>query len=46
MYHLERLSVHRWQPEWMRYLLVSGLWQAVAEQQYREYVLGKPTRIT
>lgn len=46
MYNLERLGVHRWQPEWIRYYLVSNLWEALRLQQYREYVLGKPTRIS
>lgn len=46
MYNLERLGVHRWQPEWMRIYLIAGFWDALAAQQYREYVLGKPTRMT
>jgi hypothetical protein len=46
MYNMQRLGVHEWQPEWLTYWRQSGLWEAVALQQWREYVLGKSTRIS
>ncbi len=46
MYNLQRLGVHRWHPEWMTYMRCANLWTAVDYQQYREYVLGKPTRVS
>jgi hypothetical protein len=46
MYNLQRLSYHLWQGEWVTYYRASDLWKAVYQQQYREYTLGKPTRLS